>query len=160
MVALGVSTLCFMLPWQFAQFVLLTQVNAEQVEVRRAAGNIQTPPASSLYGLPLNVSWSLLHVVCVLIFQVASLFASYILGYLAAAKMQSVLVTHMVRWTAPLLPNPVVLTRFAPTEADVTWSFPTFLSAAQVVFKGAVLPALAPADRERRRFSWNINDAA
>lgn len=35
MVALGVSTLCFMLPWQFAQFVLLTQVNAEQVEVRQ-----------------------------------------------------------------------------------------------------------------------------
>lgn len=26
MVALGVSNLCFMLPWQFAQFVLLTQV--------------------------------------------------------------------------------------------------------------------------------------
>lgn len=30
MVALGVSNLCFMLPWQFAQFVLLTQVNGEQ----------------------------------------------------------------------------------------------------------------------------------
>lgn len=30
MVSLGVSTLCFMLPWQFAQFVLLTQVNGEQ----------------------------------------------------------------------------------------------------------------------------------
>lgn len=30
MVALGVSNLCFMLPWQFAQFVLLTQVNREQ----------------------------------------------------------------------------------------------------------------------------------
>lgn len=29
MVALGVSNLCFMLPWQFAQFVLLTQVNPE-----------------------------------------------------------------------------------------------------------------------------------
>uniref|UniRef100_A0A8C6U345 Dpy-19-like 1, like (H. sapiens) n=1 Tax=Neogobius melanostomus TaxID=47308 RepID=A0A8C6U345_9GOBI len=43
MVALGVSNLCFMLPWQFAQFVLLTQV--------------------------------------------ASLFASYILGYLAASKI-------------------------------------------------------------------------
>ncbi|CAF89210.1 unnamed protein product, partial [Tetraodon nigroviridis] len=48
MVALGVSNLCFMLPWQFAQFV------------------------------------------------VASLFASYVLGYLAATKMQSILVTHMV----------------------------------------------------------------
>lgn len=31
------------------------------------------------------------------VFQVASLFASYILGYLAAAKMQSILVTHMVQ---------------------------------------------------------------
>ncbi|MEQ2207839.1 hypothetical protein XENOCAPTIV_019492, partial [Xenoophorus captivus] len=30
MVALGISNLCFMLPWQFAQFVLLTQVNGEQ----------------------------------------------------------------------------------------------------------------------------------
>lgn len=29
--------------------------------------------------------------------QVASLFASYILGYLGAAKMQSILVTHMVQ---------------------------------------------------------------
>lgn len=29
--------------------------------------------------------------------QVASLFASYILGYLAATKMQSILVTHMVQ---------------------------------------------------------------
>ena len=26
MVALGISNVCFMLPWQFAQFVLLTQV--------------------------------------------------------------------------------------------------------------------------------------
>lgn len=34
MVALGVSNLCFMLPWQFAQFVLLTQVNAEQEKHR------------------------------------------------------------------------------------------------------------------------------
>lgn len=31
------------------------------------------------------------------VLQVASLFASYILGYLSAAKMQSILVTHMVR---------------------------------------------------------------
>lgn len=30
MVALGVSNLCFMLPWQFAQFVLLTQVNKSE----------------------------------------------------------------------------------------------------------------------------------
>uniref|UniRef100_A0A3Q2SZ64 Putative C-mannosyltransferase DPY19L2P2 n=1 Tax=Fundulus heteroclitus TaxID=8078 RepID=A0A3Q2SZ64_FUNHE len=32
LVALGISTLCFMLPWQFAQFVLLTQVNRERQE--------------------------------------------------------------------------------------------------------------------------------
>ena len=31
--------------------------------------------------------------------QVASLFASYILGYLGPAKMQSILVTHMVQCT-------------------------------------------------------------
>lgn len=31
MVALGVSNLCFMLPWQFAQFVLLTQVSRGHV---------------------------------------------------------------------------------------------------------------------------------
>lgn len=35
MVALGVSNLCFMLPWQFAQFVLLTQVKREQREALR-----------------------------------------------------------------------------------------------------------------------------
>ncbi|XP_048117426.1 dpy-19-like 1, like isoform X1 [Alosa alosa] len=52
MVALGISNVLFMLPWQFAQFVLLTQV--------------------------------------------ASLFASYILGYLTPSKMQSLLVTHMI----------------------------------------------------------------
>lgn len=34
MVALGISNLCFMLPWQFAQFVLLTQVNREQEKQR------------------------------------------------------------------------------------------------------------------------------
>ncbi|KAG7216433.1 hypothetical protein INR49_001919 [Caranx melampygus] len=54
MVALGISNLCFMLPWQFAQFVLLTQV--------------------------------------------ASLFASYILGYLGPSKMQSILVMQGLAW--------------------------------------------------------------
>lgn len=52
MVALGISNVLFMLPWQFAQFVLLTQV--------------------------------------------ASLFVSYIVGYLSPSKMQSLLITHMV----------------------------------------------------------------
>uniref|UniRef100_W5M3K2 Dpy-19-like 1, like (H. sapiens) n=1 Tax=Lepisosteus oculatus TaxID=7918 RepID=W5M3K2_LEPOC len=51
-VALGVSNVLFMLPWQFAQFVLLTQI--------------------------------------------ASLFASYIMGYLVSSKLQSLLLTHMV----------------------------------------------------------------
>lgn len=32
MVALGISNLCFMLPWQFAQFVLLTQVKRKAGE--------------------------------------------------------------------------------------------------------------------------------
>ena len=40
MVALGISNLCFMLPWQFAQFVLLTQVNTGQGrEIERECGN-------------------------------------------------------------------------------------------------------------------------
>lgn len=80
MVALGVSNLCFMLPWQFAQFVLLTQVNpdhAVQLALTRSAPQV----------LP----------VALFLLQVASLFASYILGYLAATKMQTILVTHMVR---------------------------------------------------------------
>lgn len=37
MVALGVSNLCFMLPWQFAQFVLLTQVKHGGADNRREA---------------------------------------------------------------------------------------------------------------------------
>ncbi|KAJ8385647.1 hypothetical protein AAFF_G00183600 [Aldrovandia affinis] len=49
--ALGVCNVFFMLPWQFAQFVLLTQI--------------------------------------------ASLFASYILGYLTPGRMQALLVAHM-----------------------------------------------------------------
>lgn len=80
MVALGVSNLCFMLPWQFAQFVLLTQVGPDHA--------LQLALPGSAPGL-LPVSLPL--------FQVASLFASYILGYLAATKMQSILATHMVR---------------------------------------------------------------
>ncbi|XP_063055665.1 dpy-19-like 1, like [Engraulis encrasicolus] len=50
--ALAVTNVLFMLPWQFAQFVLLTQV--------------------------------------------ASLFVSYILGYISPSKMHSLLVTHMI----------------------------------------------------------------
>lgn len=79
MVALGVSNLCFMLPWQFAQFVLLTQVNPDHAAQPPLTG-------SAPEFLPVRL----------LLFQVASLFASYILGYLAATKIQSILVTHMV----------------------------------------------------------------
>ncbi|XP_037532437.1 dpy-19-like 1, like [Nematolebias whitei] len=80
MVALGVSNLCFMLPWQFAQFVLLTQV--------------------------------------------ASLFASYILGYLAAAKMQSILVTHMVTLGVCfvlMFGNSMLLTSFYASSLISIW---------------------------------------
>ncbi|XP_047455191.1 dpy-19-like 1, like isoform X1 [Mugil cephalus] len=80
MVALGVSNLCFMLPWQFAQFVLLTQV--------------------------------------------ASLFASYILGYLAAAKMQSILVTHMITLSVCFIlmfGNSMLLTSFYASSLVSIW---------------------------------------
>ncbi|KAL3980270.1 tripartite motif-containing protein 27 [Sarotherodon galilaeus] len=80
MVALGISNLCFMLPWQFAQFVLLTQV--------------------------------------------ASLFASYILGYLAAAKMQSILVTHMITLGVCfvlMFGNSMLLTSFYASSLVSIW---------------------------------------
>uniref|UniRef100_A0A3P8RQL5 Dpy-19-like 1, like (H. sapiens) n=1 Tax=Amphiprion percula TaxID=161767 RepID=A0A3P8RQL5_AMPPE len=92
MVALGISNLCFMLPWQFAQFVLLTQV--------------------------------------------ASLFASYILGYLAAAKMQSILVTHMITLGVCFIlmfGNSMLLTSFYASSLVSIWfcvpvSLPMFAS--------------------------------
>lgn len=80
LLALGVSNLCFMLPWQFAQFVLLTQV--------------------------------------------ASLFASYILGYLSAAKMQSILVTHMITLAACFIlmfGNSMLLTSFYASSLVSIW---------------------------------------
>uniref|UniRef100_A0A3Q3VRM7 Uncharacterized protein n=1 Tax=Mola mola TaxID=94237 RepID=A0A3Q3VRM7_MOLML len=80
MVALGVSNLSFMLPWQFAQFVLLTQV--------------------------------------------ASLFASYILGYLGAAKMQSILVTHMITLAicfVLMFGNSMLLTSFYASSLFSIW---------------------------------------
>lgn len=80
MVALGISNLCFMLPWQFAQFVLLTQV--------------------------------------------ASLFASYILGYLVAAKMQSILVTHMITLGVCFIlmfGNSMLLTSFYASSLISIW---------------------------------------
>uniref|UniRef100_A0A3Q2XK17 Dpy-19-like 1, like (H. sapiens) n=1 Tax=Hippocampus comes TaxID=109280 RepID=A0A3Q2XK17_HIPCM len=80
LVALGISTLCFMLPWQFAQFVLLTQV--------------------------------------------ASLFASYILGYLSAAKMQLLLVTHMVALVfcfVFMFGNAMLLTSFYASSLVSIW---------------------------------------
>uniref|UniRef100_A0A3Q3QDP6 Dpy-19-like 1, like (H. sapiens) n=1 Tax=Monopterus albus TaxID=43700 RepID=A0A3Q3QDP6_MONAL len=80
MVALGISNLCFMLPWQFAQFVLLTQV--------------------------------------------ASLFASYILGYLRAIKMQSILVTHMITLSfcfILMFGNSMLLTSFYASSLVSIW---------------------------------------
>uniref|UniRef100_A0A8C9XZ86 Dpy-19-like 1, like (H. sapiens) n=1 Tax=Sander lucioperca TaxID=283035 RepID=A0A8C9XZ86_SANLU len=85
MVALGISNLCFMLPWQFAQFVLLTQV--------------------------------------------ASLFASYILGYLGAAKMQSILVTHMITLGVCfvlMFGNSMLLTSFYASSLVSIWVSWTF----------------------------------
>ncbi|XP_072317006.1 dpy-19-like 1, like [Eucyclogobius newberryi] len=79
-VALGVSNLCFMLPWQFAQFVLLTQV--------------------------------------------ASLYASYILGYLVAIKMQSILVTHMITLAVCfvlMFGNSMLLTSFYASSLVSIW---------------------------------------
>uniref|UniRef100_A0A671UUW5 Dpy-19-like 1, like (H. sapiens) n=1 Tax=Sparus aurata TaxID=8175 RepID=A0A671UUW5_SPAAU len=97
MVALGVSNLCFMLPWQFAQFVLLTQV--------------------------------------------ASLFASYILGYLAASKMQSILVTHMITLGVCFIlmfGNSMLLTSFYASSLVSIWVSGTLES--QVLCCVSLLP--------------------
>ncbi|KAL0984840.1 hypothetical protein UPYG_G00148940 [Umbra pygmaea] len=78
--ALGISNLFFMLPWQFAQFVLLTQV--------------------------------------------ASLFASYILGYLSPQKMQSLLVTHMITLAVCfvlMFGNSMLLTSFYASSLVSIW---------------------------------------
>ncbi|XP_036395637.1 dpy-19-like 1, like [Megalops cyprinoides] len=78
--ALGISNVFFMLPWQFAQFVLLTQI--------------------------------------------ASLFASYILGYLTPAKMQSLLVTHMISLGVCfvlMFGNAMLLTSFYASSLVSIW---------------------------------------
>uniref|UniRef100_A0A8C7MP11 Probable C-mannosyltransferase DPY19L1 n=1 Tax=Oncorhynchus kisutch TaxID=8019 RepID=A0A8C7MP11_ONCKI len=78
--ALAISNLCFMLPWQFAQFVLLTQV--------------------------------------------ASLFASYILGYISPTKMQSLLVTHMITLAVCfvlMFGNSMLLTSFYASSLVSIW---------------------------------------
>uniref|UniRef100_A0A4W4FK59 Dpy-19-like 1, like (H. sapiens) n=1 Tax=Electrophorus electricus TaxID=8005 RepID=A0A4W4FK59_ELEEL len=80
MMALGFSNVMFMLPWQFAQFVLLTQV--------------------------------------------ASLFASYILGYLSPTKMQAILVTHMVSLGVCfvlMFGNSMLLTSFYASSLVSIW---------------------------------------
>ncbi|XP_028835868.1 dpy-19-like 1, like [Denticeps clupeoides] len=80
MVALGLSNVFFMLPWQFAQFVLLTQV--------------------------------------------ASLFACYILGYLNPVKMQSLLVTHMISLGVCfvlMFGNSMLLTSFYASSLVSIW---------------------------------------
>ncbi|XP_041649840.1 dpy-19-like 1, like [Cheilinus undulatus] len=94
MVALGISNLCFMLPWQFAQFVLLTQV--------------------------------------------ASLFASYILGYLGAAKMQSILVTHMITLGVCFIlmfGNSMLLTSFYASSLVSIWAIIALRDRFAQVFK-------------------------
>ncbi|XP_066499921.1 dpy-19-like 1, like isoform X2 [Hoplias malabaricus] len=78
--ALCVSNVMFMLPWQFAQFVLLTQV--------------------------------------------ASLFVSYILGYLSPDKMQTVLTTHMVSLGVCfvlMFGNSMLLTSFYASSLVSIW---------------------------------------
>ncbi|XP_068615314.1 dpy-19-like 1, like [Brachionichthys hirsutus] len=98
MVALGVANLCFMLPWQFAQFVLLTQV--------------------------------------------ASLFASYILGYLGAAKMQSILLTHMVALAVCfvlMFGNAMLLTSFYASSLVSIWAVVASRVRFPRVFKPGIL---------------------
>ncbi|TKS82680.1 putative C-mannosyltransferase DPY19L1 [Collichthys lucidus] len=98
MVALGVSNLCFMLPWQFAQFVLLTQV--------------------------------------------ASLFASYILGYLGAAKMQSILVTHMITLGVCfvlMFGNSMLLTSFYASSLVSIWAIIALRDRFAQVFKPGIV---------------------
>ncbi|XP_008289498.1 dpy-19-like 1, like [Stegastes partitus] len=98
MVALGISNLCFMLPWQFAQFVLLTQV--------------------------------------------ASLFASYILGYLAATKMQSILVTHMITLGVCFIlmfGNAMLLTSFYASSLVSIWVIIALRDRFAQVFKAGIV---------------------
>ncbi|KAM6909612.1 dpy-19-like 1, like [Xenentodon cancila] len=98
MVALGISNVCFMLPWQFAQFVLLTQV--------------------------------------------ASLFASYILGYLAATKMQSILVTHMITLGVCfvlMFGNSMLLTSFYASSLISIWVIIALRDRFVQVFKPGII---------------------
>ncbi|GAA6217224.1 probable C-mannosyltransferase DPY19L1 [Lates japonicus] len=98
MVALGISNLCFMLPWQFAQFVLLTQV--------------------------------------------ASLFASYILGYLSPAKMQSILVTHMITLGVCFIlmfGNSMLLTSFYASSLVSIWAIIALRDRFTQVFKPGII---------------------
>ncbi|XP_019958998.2 dpy-19-like 1, like [Paralichthys olivaceus] len=98
MVALGVSNLCFMLPWQFAQFVLLTQV--------------------------------------------ASLFASYILGYLGPTKMQSILVTHMITLSVCFIlmfGNSMLLTSFYASSLVSIWAIIALRDQFAKVFKPGII---------------------
>ncbi|KAG5856865.1 hypothetical protein ANANG_G00012440 [Anguilla anguilla] len=83
--ALGISNVFFVLPWQFAQFVLLTQI--------------------------------------------ASLFASYILGYLTPARMQSLLVTHMASLGVCfvlMFGNLMLLTSFYASSLVSIWGIIAF----------------------------------
>ncbi|XP_028327166.1 dpy-19-like 1, like [Gouania willdenowi] len=98
LIAFGISNLCFMLPWQFAQFVLLTQV--------------------------------------------ASLFASYILGYLTAAKMQSILATHMVTLGVCFIlmfGNSMLLTSFYASSLVSIWIIISLKDRFTLLFKTGII---------------------
>ena len=77
----------------------------------------------------VGVFWSVLSRLSIILFfffQVASLFASYILGYLAASKMQSILVTHMVRqMTFFKIPHQLIISFLFPNSSirsqNVVW---------------------------------------
>uniref|UniRef100_A0A3Q2UG00 Dpy-19-like 1, like (H. sapiens) n=1 Tax=Fundulus heteroclitus TaxID=8078 RepID=A0A3Q2UG00_FUNHE len=67
---------------------------------------------------------SLSKVSALFVFQVASLFASYILGYLVAAKMQSILVTHMITLGVCFIlmfGNSMLLTSFYASSLISIW---------------------------------------
>uniref|UniRef100_A0A8C9EP04 Uncharacterized protein n=1 Tax=Pavo cristatus TaxID=9049 RepID=A0A8C9EP04_PAVCR len=80
LIALCVSNIFFMLPWQFAQFVLLTQI--------------------------------------------ASLFAVYIMGYIDSCKLQKILSVHMVSLVVCFIlmfGNSMLLTSYYAASLVVIW---------------------------------------
>ncbi|TNN28735.1 putative C-mannosyltransferase DPY19L1 [Liparis tanakae] len=73
---------------------------------------------------------------------VASLFASYILGYLAATKMQSILVTHMVTLAVCfvlMFGNAMLLTSFYASSLVSIWAIIALKDRFARVFKPGVV---------------------